>query len=543
MPSADLIIVNADIHTMDGANPRATALAIKDGRVLAVGGEDAVRDLSGPETRTMDAGGRVVLPGFQDTHIHLQDSGIAFTTGADLAGCADIAQLQDCLRKQAADTTDRVWVQGIAWDSATFITAGLDRHALDEAVPDRPVYIMAADGHNATVNSMALRELNITAETPHPPNGEIVHGDDGEPTGMLYEDAIWWALGMLPKPSDEDYANGVRYACAHANKHGITGVLDAMVGERHLRIYTALDNAGELNMRVASTSKVMPEESLEDAVARLKSLRERFRSPRVKMHSAKFFLDGVMENGTAAMLEDYESGGNAPIMFDIDKLNAMFKAFDAERFQLHVHTIGDHAIRVALDAIEGAQAVNEPWPALHQLAHIQCIAAAEIPRFRELRVVANWQPYWTQPDAALKIALDMVGEERGKRMYAVNAVIETGAPYAISSDWFVSTLNPFEIMQGAVTRQFPDAKGPDEETFLPDERITVETVVRGYTLNAAAGAWRAETTGSLAIGKCADVIVLDRDIFNISPYELGDTQVLLTMIDGAEVYRADGFDA
>lgn len=540
--AADAVLVNANIRTMDGARPQAEALAIKDGRIVAINSSHAIRDLAGNDTRVIDAGGRLVLPGFQDTHIHLQDSGIGFATGADLTRALTIGALQDCLREQAAKTPDAYWVQGLCFEGSIFNASNLTRQALDEAIPDRPVYIMANDGHNAAMNSLGLRELNITEETPNPSNGEIVRDADGVPTGFLYEDAIWWALGMLPKPSEEDNRRGVRFAAAHANKHGITGVLDAMVGERHMRVYTDLDKVGELTVRVGATAKVHPhEKDVAQAVERLCSLRDRFRTDKVCMHSAKFFLDGVMENGTAAMLEDYDTGGNAPIMFDIDHLMALLVAFDRERFQLHLHTIGDRAVRVALDGIEAARNANGPWPALHHLAHIQCIHPDDIPRFRELGAVANWQPLWAQEGPSNDQVNDIVGPDRARWIYAVKSVIETGAPYTISSDWFVSTLNPFEIMQVAVTRQVPE-NGPEGPAFIPEECIDVETVVRGYTTNAAAGVWRGTTTGSLSVGKMADIIVLDRDVFSVDPCELGQTEVLLTMLEGTDVYVSSRFD-
>jgi hypothetical protein len=316
-----------------------------------------------------------------------------------------------------------------------------------------------------------------------------------------------------------------------------------MVAERHMKVYTELDNRGELPMRVASTTKVFPHEKVGEAVDRLTKIRANYRTEKVYMHSAKFFLDGVMENGTAAMLEDYDTGGNAPIMFELDHLDQLFKSFDERRFQLHIHTIGDRAVRVALDGIESARKVNEPWPALHQLAHIQVIDPAEISRFRDLGAVANFQPLWANPEPGVTdIAMPMVGKTRGRWMYAVRSVVDTGGPYAISSDWAVSTLNPFEIMQVAVTRQNP-SDGPGGEAFLPEERLDVETVVKGYTTNAAAGAWRGNTTGSLTPGKLADLIVIDRDIYSIAPCEIGGTEVLLTLLGGEEVHRAESFDA
>jgi len=543
MPTADLIVSNADIRTLDWAQPRAASLAVKDGRILALGSDSDIRVFAAASTRRVDAGGRLVLPGFQDTHIHLQDSGIDYVLGCELAGALTLAELQERLRAQAAATTSELWVRGIGWNAGIFNAENLDRHVLDEAVSHRPVFIFAADGHNAVLNSKGCEAIGLRGDTPNPPNGEIVRASDGQPSGMLYEDACYWAMDLMPEPTAEDSARGVKFAAALANRHGITGVLDAMVAEKHMKIYTALDRAGELPLRVAATTKVFPHEGVDAALERLIDIRTRYRTPQVFMHSAKFFLDGVLENGTAAMLKDYDTGGNAPIMFELEHLDRLFARFDAHRFQLHIHTIGDRAARVALDGIEALRRTNPPWPALHQLAHVQMIDPADIPRFRELGAVANVQPLWACPDAGVNdIAMPMVGKQRGRWMYANKSIIAAGGPYAISSDWAVSTLNPFEIMQVAITRQRPE-EGPGGPCFLPEERLDVETVVKGYTSNAAAAAWRSEDTGSLSPGKCADLIVLDRDIYRIPAHEIGGTRVLMTLLGGHEVHRAEGFDA
>jgi hypothetical protein len=259
-----------------------------------------------------------------------------------------------------------------------------------------------------------------------------------------------------------------------------------------------------------------------------------------RVHSAKFFLDGVMENRTGLMLEPYsDDSGNAELMFDAGLLEDLLVAFDAARFQLHIHVIGDGAARVALDGIEAARLANGPWPAWHQLAHVQMIDPADIPRFRELGAVCNMQPLWARNEPSVEVVLPMVGPERAKWMYAWRSIVRSGAPYAVSSDWGVSTQNPFPIMQTAVTRKPP--KKPDVPAFLPEQCLTVDEVVKGYTVNAAAGAWRADDTGTLAPGKFADMIVLDRDIYDVAPEAIGETEVLLTLLAGKPVHRAESF--
>jgi predicted amidohydrolase YtcJ len=540
----DLILVNADIRTMDPLQPRAQALAARDGRLIAIGRNDEIRGLANGRTRKIDAGGRLALPGFQDTHIHLQDSGTGFSSSANLEACRTVEQLQACLRDFAARRTNDHWVRGVGWYSGIFGAHNLDRAVLDAAVPHRPVWIYASDGHNAAINSKGCAAIGLDASVADPPNGKFVRDAKGVPTGLIYEDAIDWVRQRMLKLPLDAYFEGVRFGQALCNRHGITGVLDALVRDRHMKVYCDLDRAGELTVRVRATAKVNPEESVADALGRLDALRRDFRTPMAEVHSAKFFLDGVLENRTAVMIEDYSDaeGGNAALMFDEEHLKQLFIAFDAARYQLHVHVIGDGSARVALDDIAAARAVNGPWPSLHQLAHVQMIDPADIPRFRELGVVANIQPLWARCEPSVtEVALPMVGEARGRWMYPWRTILDSGAPYAVSSDWGVSTLNPFAIMQVAVTRR-PEGKTSNYPAFVEEECLTVEQVVRGYTTRAAAAAWRAEETGSLTPGRFADVILLDRDIFRADPYEIGETQVDLTLLGGRETHRSEKFD-
>lgn len=540
----DLILINADIRTMDVLNPRAEALAITDGRIVALDTTKDIRALSDNKTKVVDAGGRLVLPGFQDTHIHLQDSGTDRALSANLEGLTTVTEFQAALAAFGKANPGNAWVNGVGWYSGIFGEHNLDRHVLDKAVSDRPVFTYASDGHSACLNSKACQALGLTRDTPEPENGHFVKDAEGEPTGMLYEHAIYWARSRMPERTDQDYAKGVKFGQALCNRHGITGVLDALVQERHMRVYQALDKAGELTVRVAATGLVNSEDTVEGALARLTMLRRDYASPMVRMHSAKFFFDGVFENRTAAMLEPYsdEKGGNAPVMFGENHFRELFIAVDAARFQIHVHVIGDKATRAALDGIQAAREVNGMWPAWHQLAHIQAIDPSDIPRFHELGAVANIQTLWARHEPSVDdVALPMMGPERGKWMYAFRSLIDAGAEYAVSSDWGVSTLNPFAIMQTAVTRLPEKLRSPDHPVFLPEQRMTVDEVVKGYTLNAARTAWREADTGSLAKGKYADLIVLDRDIYAVKPRELGGTEVLLTLLAGSEVHRAKGF--
>ncbi len=542
MPVTELILINARVVTMDPLIPVAQALSVAGGRIAALGSDADIRALAGPGTEIIDAGGHLVLPGFQDTHIHLQDSGQDYSQNADLSLARTIDQLTAALAAFAA-MHRRPWVNGTGWYSGIFGDHNLTRQVLDSAVPDRPCMIVASDGHNACMNTLGLAAVGIDRDTPDPLNGHIVRDAEGEAAGLLYEAAIIWAEARMPAPSDAAFADGVKWAMALANRNGITGVIDAKVDERHVRVYQHLARSGALTLRVASTALVQPSDTTTEAINRLSAFRASSTEGLFRVHSAKFFLDGVIENRTAAMIAPYADarGGNAPLMFAPKQINEMFAAFDAARFQIHVHAIGDLATRAALDGMEGALRVNGAWPGLHQIAHIQFIDPADIRRFRQLGVMANVQPLWARHEVSVDdMAIPVVGPERTKWIYAFRSLIDAGAQMALSSDWGVSTLNPFEIIETAVTRQRPRKAG-NAPVFLPEQRITRAEAVAGYTVNAAAAAWRSADTGSLGVGKYADLIVLDRDIFACTAYDIGDTQVLLTLLAGRTVHRADGF--
>ena len=541
MSAPETIVINGDIRTMDPHFPRVEALAISGGRITALGSTHDISALAERSTTVIDARGRLVLPGFHDTHLHVQDGGQHSNESVDLSGARTPAEMQTLLRDFAA-THDRSWVIGGFYYSGVFGEQNLDRHVLDAAVPDRPCFIMASDGHNGCINSAACKEVGLVAGTPDPHNGHFVLEPDGTPSGLLYERATHWVEDRMPATTDDDFADGVRYAQSHANRHGITGVLDASVEERHARVYRQLVEEDALTVRVLATARVDPSETTAGALQRVSKLRAACQFPMFRIHSAKFFLDGVIENRTAAMIEDYSDpeGGNADLMFAPAQIIELFTAFDAARFQIHVHAIGDLATRAALDGMEAARDANAPWPSHHHIAHIQCIDPADIPRFAELGVTANIQPLWARYEPSVTdIALPMVGLERGKWMYAFRSIKETGALMTLSSDWTVSTLNPFEIIETAMTRQPPKREG-NHPVFLPEQRLSLQDCVEGYTINAAIAGWRADETGSLSKGKYADLIILDRDIYDCDVYDISETKVLLTMLGGRVVHEAEG---
>src|SRR5262245_30735143 len=285
----DLVLINGNIRTMDPLKPVVAALASRSGRIVALGSTAEIKALAGTATRVIDAGGRLVLPGFQDTHIHLQDSGKRHALDVDLAGARTIAELQQMLARFAQSKPERDWVKGHGWYSGIFFEHNLTREVIDHVVPDRPVLLFSSDYHSAAINSKACELIGLDKTVADPENGRFARDKGGRPTGMLHELAIEWARERMPKTSDADWEEGVRCGQALANRNGFTGVLDASVTERYLRVYRAVEQGTGLTVRVASTALVKPSDTVDGALSRVEALRRDFASPMLKVHSAKFF--------------------------------------------------------------------------------------------------------------------------------------------------------------------------------------------------------------------------------------------------------------
>lgn len=538
-----VLVENAVIRTMDPARPFARSLLIRDGLVVALSdAPDGLRDQGGG-ARRIDAGGRLALPGFQDAHIHLLNGGTDLVETAQLYDCTSLDEIAAAMRAHAgAWRGPMVW--GAGWQSGFFGDHNLTRDVLDRAVPDRPCLIYDGNFHNACLNSAAVAMVGITGDTPDPPNGHIVRDGAGRATGMLHEEAINWVTDRLPETDEATRRAGLRAGMAHANRHGITGIIDPWILDHHVRIYGDGEREGALTLRVAGASLVTVADTVDTMLDRLIARRAAHGGAMFHLNAAKFFLDGGLENRTAALIAPYADGpgGNAPLMFPQVQIDALFTALDRERFQIHVHCIGDAATRAALDGFAAARKANGAWPSLHQIAHCQLVHPDDRPRFRDLGVMANVQPLWAAHDPVVPDdTMAMIGKDRAPWTYAFRSLIDAGAPFCINSDWAVTTLNPFEIIGTAVTREPPRRRGR-ADPFFPAERLSVTEAVLGYTAHAAAACWRSGHTGALRPGHSGDLILLDRDIFACDPYEIAETNVLLTLFRGQEVHRDPGFE-
>ena len=531
----DTLLINATCVTMNPAQPVTDAVLIRGGRIAALG--SAARD-AGAAT-LIDAQGRLVLPGFQDAHIHLLNGGTDLVETAQLYDATTLSELQSALGQHAAHWQgEMVW--GAGWQCGFFGDHNLTHDVIDAVVRDRPCLIYDGNFHNACLNSRAIDLIGITADTPDPLNGRIVRDPTGRPTGMLHEEAINWATDFLPRTTEETLAAGLRAGQAHANRHGITGVVDPCIQSHHARIYGAAAASGDLTLRVAGACLVRANDTAETALKRLTALRAAHASQDFHLNAAKFFMDGGLENRTAAMLAPYAdaAGGNAPLMFTPHQIDSLFTALDAARFQIHVHCIGDAATRATLDGLQAARRANGPWPALHQIALVEVVDPADIPRFAALGVMANMQPLWAANDPVIpEPTWAMIGPARLPFTYPFRSLIDAGAPFCLNSDWAVTTLNPFEIIGTAVTREPKRARGR-ADPFFPHQRLTVDEAVQGYTTHAAAAAWRGHHTGQIRPGYSGDLIMLDRNILTCDPYSIAETQVLLTLFKGRIVHQS-----
>lgn len=536
--NADLVVTGADIYTVDGARSWAHSMAVKDGKIIFVGDDRAVGDFVGPGTERISLHGEMVLPGFHDSHVHPIDSGI------ELAHCrlddaGSRAEVLDIIKKYVKDHRQSAWITGSGWSLPLFPDACPTRQDLDALIPDRPAYFVSQDAHSAWVNSKALQLAHITSSTPNPPLGIIERTAGGEPAGTLRESATELVSRLVPKPTREERQEGLMRALRMANSFGITSLQDACADEDSLKTYTEVANWRRLTVRLVAALHVDPQrgpEQVKDFVV----LRDKYLSPFVRPTSAKIFADGVVETHTAALSSPYTDKHDTSglINFSTERLNSIVQELDKNNFQVHTHAIGDAAVHQALDALELARSTNGQNDNRHHVAHLELIQPADIPRFRKLNVVANFQPFWAYRDAYITQCTEpLLGPERTGRLYQINSIIKTGAVVAAGSDWSVTTMNPLDAIQVAVTRRsLTDASGP---SFNPEECVSLPQIIAAYTIDGAFVNHQEKETGSIEVGKDADFLILDKNLFEIDPSTIHSVHVLRTYFKGQPVYKSD----
>ena len=534
---ADDVYHHGRIYTVDAERSWAEAVAIKDGRIIYVGSNVEAEDFIGEQTESHDLGGRMMLPAFQDSHVHPISSGLQ-ALRCDLEGPEDVKVYQDKIAAYAATHPDEEWILGGGWSMTAFGPGGApNRKLIDEVVADRPVYLISADGHTGWANSLALEKAGIDKNTPDPADGIIDRDPEtGELVGSLQEGAMTLMDRFVGTngPAAED--SGLRYSQALFLSNGITSIQDAWVLPNNLETYARAQAAAELKLRVVASMWWERAEGLEQ-IDRFVEQRDKYTSGLVRATTVKIMQDGVMENYTGALLEPYilanETRGIP--MIRPEQLKQAVTALDALDFQVHFHAIGDAAIRHCLDAVETAREINGDRGNRHHISHLQLINPLDIPRFEELNVTANFQPLWAMADEYVtELTVPFLGKERARWLYPIKSVQDAGGRVAFGSDWSVSTVNPFPQIETALTRI--EAETHNTEVLYAEERIDLASAIEAFTINAAYINQHDHETGSIEVGKLADLIVLNQNLFELEPKDISTTLVDLTLLAGQPVF-------
>jgi predicted amidohydrolase YtcJ len=528
----------------------ATAAAVTGGRITWLGdaGDRDLRDMTGPGTEVVDLRGRALLPGFQDAHVHPAFAGITMI-GCNLIGAASLDEALARIGAYGDEHPEREWIAGSGWRMEWFPGGTPDRQALDRVTGGRPAYLSNRDGHGAWANTRALELAGVDRLTPDPADGRIEREPDGGPQGTLHEGAANLVGDLLPELSFDERLAGLLLAQRHLHARGITAWQDAIVGDYlgspdPLPVYLAAAASGQLTARVEGAlwwDRARGGEQLPDILGR----RERGRGPRFRANTVKIMQDGVAENFTAGMLEPYHDPtgchehGSGLSYVDPEALRGYVTELDAAGFQVHLHAIGDRAVREALDAIGAARAANGSNDHRHHIAHLQVVHPDDVPRFAALGVTANMQGLWAAHEPQMdELTVPFIGPERAARQYVFGDLLRSGARLAAGSDWAVSSANPLRAAHVAVNRALPGATGAEAEPFLPGQSLALGEALAAYTLGSAYVNHLDDETGTIEPGKLADLVVLDRDPFAAAPAEIGSTRVLATYVQGEPVYQS-----
>lgn len=531
-----LVFHNGPVFVADAARRWARAVAVRDGRIVAVGTDESVRAAIGPGAETVDLDGRMLVPGFQDAHVHPTMGGLT-RLRCNLEDAKNLAEALATIVQYVHDHPDAEWIVGGGWNYPWFKGGNPPASLLDE-ITDKPVHLIGADGHSSWVNSTALRLARIDAETPDPPDGRIERSTDGSPVGTLHEGAMRLVEDIAPSESMDDLVAGLLEGQRYLHSVGVTAWQDAWIEPAVHATYRRAANSGDLVSLVRGALWWDRERGIEQLEELLKASTEGV-GPYVP-RTIKLMLDGVCENHTAALLGPYLDGAgvitdNSGLDFiEPVELNEIVAAIDAVGLQVHFHALGDRAVRNALDAVEFARNQNG-WTDLRpHLAHLQVVDPQDVPRFRRLGASANIQPLWAVADDAMtELTIPFLGAERSQHQYPFRALIEAGATVAAGSDWPVSTPDVMQQIHVAVHRA-PSSR-PSRDAFLPDQRIGLTDALLAFTVGSAYVNHLDRQTGTIQEGARADLVLLSGNPFEVE--HLADVEVDMTVVGGEMVYQ------
>ncbi len=531
-PAADLIVSNANVWTGDDAHPKAQAVAVLGARIVSVGSEAEVSLWRGEHTKVLDAHGKLLLPGFNDAHVHFVSGG----TQLDSVQLNDVTTTEEFVRRiaeKARQTPKGEWILGGDWDETKWSPPHLPtKEMVDPVTPDNPVLLSRYDGHSVLANSLALRLAGITAQTPDPPGGTIVRDAQGNPTGDLKEAAMDAAYRVVPPLSHEQRWRAVKRALEHAASLGVTSVQTMNPEYADVAVFSELLQNGELTTRIYAAPLITEV----DDQAKI-GIRHAFGGPYLRIGAVKAFADGSLGSRTAYFFDPFSDQGEnrgmlSSEMLPLSRMRDRMMTADAAGLQICTHAIGDQAISIVLDLYTDVVKAHRGAERRFRIEHAQHMAEKDFARFAQLDVVASVQPYHAIDDG--RWAEARIGHDRASRTYAFRTFLNHGVHLAFGTDWDVAPLNPLLTIYAAVTRATLDGRNP--QGWFPEQKLTVAEAVHAYTMGSAYAEFQENEKGSIAVGKLADMVLLSDDIFSIDPVKIRDVKVLKTIVGGKVIW-------
>jgi predicted amidohydrolase YtcJ len=534
-PSAEVIITNANVYTVDKSQPKAEGVAVIGDRIVAVGSASEIDVWRGASTKVIDAGGKLLLPGFNDAHVHFIDGGLQLDS-INLRNTTDPQDFAKKVAERVKITPKGEWITGGDWDEERWSSPQLPtRQMIDAVTPDNPVFLYRYDGHEVLVNSVALKLAGVTAQTQNPPGGEIVKDKQGNPTGVLKDAAQSLVGDKIPPLTHERRLLAAKRALAYAARLGVTSVQAMSADYEDIRVYSELAEKGELTARIY----VAPMLATWEKEAQI-GIRHAWGSSLLRIGAMKAFADGSLGSTTAYFFKPYNDAPNtrgllSDEMQPLSKMRERMMKADENGLQLCVHAIGDQAISMVLDLFTEVEKAHGPADRRFRIEHAQHMAPKDFDRFASLNVIASVQPYHAIDDG--RWAERRIGPERIKTTYAFRTFLDKGVKLAFGTDWTVAPLDPMKTLYAAVTRATLDGKNPDG--WVPEQKITLPEAVEAYTMGSAYAEFQEKQKGSITPGKLADMVLLSDDIFELDPKKIGDVQVDLTMMGGKVVWERE----
>lgn len=546
----DIVFKNAKVYTVDKERSWAEAIAVSKDKIVYVGDTKGVDAFIGDETQIIDLDGKTILPGFFDTHCHpaFSVSGVS-PKSIKLNNCKSVDEIVKALKEFAESKPNLEVIYGMGWEAPFFSEKGPRKEIIDEIISDRPVCLTSSDGHSAWVNSKAIEMLDITKDTPDPEGGYIERDDvTGEPSGTFKETARDIMLSGLPQFDIEDLKYAIKVYAKAANEFGITNFGDAMldIGEDRLEAYRQLDDDGELTLRGYGMIRITEGTPTKKAIGLISSIKEEInkKGNLFNVTMVKFYVDGVLEAYTAYLKEPYNNGEKGEPLWNPNSFKEIIAALDKENIQIHAHVIGDAALSQFLDALEYAVEQNGKKDSRHGAVHLHIVDQKDIQRYADLGVMAFINPYWhVKEDEFYPQAIEYIGQERADNQYPIKSFLDNNIPIASSSDYPVTQeFSPFIGMFNGVTKRMVGAPNTDDFILNGKEAASLDDMIASYTINAAYSNFLEDVTGSIEVGKKADLIVVDQNPFEVPLDAIPKTKVLLTVLEGKEVYINELFE-